>query len=85
MLKICSGPDKSLEKYSLEKCSLENHRCICPDKREGTYCERIAGIEPRWTLAKVAMVHIGAVSLWQSGDQALFVSMMDNGDGIGDM
>jgi len=22
-------------------------RCICPEKREGTYCERIAGIEPR--------------------------------------
>jgi len=22
-------------------------RCICPDNREGTYCERMAGIEPR--------------------------------------
>jgi len=22
-------------------------RCICPDNREGTYCERIAGIQPR--------------------------------------
>jgi len=22
-------------------------RCICPENREGTYCERLAGIEPR--------------------------------------
>ena len=49
----CNCLDKSLKNTFWK-------RCICPDKREGTYCERIAGIEPRWTLAKVAMMYIGS-------------------------